>query len=79
MRVGLSALVFGATGATGRHVLREVLSSERYTRVGEYGRSVTTEDKLPADHAKLEQKKVDFEKLGGAGLKEGNWDVVLIA
>lgn len=79
MLVGLSALVFGGTGATGKHVLREVLTSDRYSRVGEYGRSVTADAKLPTQRNALEQKVVDFERLESAGVKEGNWDVVLIS
>ena len=76
---GLTALVLGATGATGRHILSEVLLSDRFTRVGEYGRSLTPEERLPQTKGKLEQKKVDFEKLDQAAWKQGNWDVVFIA
>ena len=75
---GLTALLLGATGATGKHVLREVVLSERWTRVGEYGRSVTPEAKLPSNHDKLEQKIINFENLEVAGLKDGNWDVIFI-
>ncbi|KIP02266.1 hypothetical protein PHLGIDRAFT_122614 [Phlebiopsis gigantea 11061_1 CR5-6] len=79
MHVELTALVLGATGATGRHILNEVLLSERFTRVGEYGRSLTPETKLPQTKGKLEQKKIDFENLDQAAWKQGNWDVVFIA
>jgi oxidoreductase len=75
-----SALIFGATGQTGRHLLRELIASPTFTRVCEVGRRVTPEKDLPA-HAsgKLEQKVVDFERLEEAGLEEGQWDVVFIA
>jgi oxidoreductase len=33
-----SALIIGATGATGKKLLNELLSSPHFTRVGEYGR-----------------------------------------
>lgn len=74
---GLSALVFGSTGATGKHVLREVLSSDTFTRVGEYGRRVTSTDNLP-NKEKLEQKVINFEKLDATTIKNGRWDVVFI-
>lgn len=77
--LGFTALILGATGATGKHLLREILSSDRFTRVGEFGRSLTAEEKLPVDHSKLDQKVIDFEKLDSAGLSVGNWDVVFIA
>jgi hypothetical protein len=75
---GQSALLIGATGATGKHVLRELLSSPHFTHVGEYGRRVTPLDQISSGKEKLEQKIVDFEKLEDAGLKAGNWDVVFI-
>ncbi|KAI0058871.1 NAD(P)-binding protein [Artomyces pyxidatus] len=76
---GKSALLIGATGQTGRHLLRELLASPQYSRVGEAGRRVTPADQLPAGaQGKLEQKVVDFENLEQAGLKEGKWDVVFI-
>ena len=76
-----SAIVFGATGATGRHILRELLERRDFSRVGEYGRRVTPRDQLPAleDASKLEQKVIDFENLASAGLKNGRWDVIFIA
>lgn len=75
-----SALIIGATGATGKHLLKELLASNDYSRVGEYGRRVTPADQLggASTGSKLEQKVVDFEKIGEAGLKEGKWDVVFI-
>ncbi|THH19004.1 hypothetical protein EW146_g2067 [Bondarzewia mesenterica] len=77
--LGQSALLIGATGSTGRHVLRELLTSPNFTRVGEAGRRVTAKDQLPSGtEGKLEQKVIDFEKLDQAGLKEGKWDVVFI-
>lgn len=73
---GKSALLIGATGATGQHVLKQLLASKDFTRVGEYGRRVT--ENITEGKEKLEQKTIDFEKLESAGLKEGKWDVVFI-
>ncbi|KAG2345892.1 hypothetical protein BDR05DRAFT_95269 [Suillus weaverae] len=73
-----TALILGATGATGRHLLRELLSSTEWSKVGEYGRRVTPEADLPQNRGKLEQKTVDFENLEAAGLKDGRWDVVFV-
>lgn len=75
---GLSALILGATGATGRHILNEVLSSDRFTKISEIGRKVTPKASLP-NVEKLEQKTVNFDKIEQEGLKDGNWDVILIA
>lgn len=75
---GKSALVLGATGAVGKHVLKELLSSPHFTRVGEYGRRVTPIDEITTGKEKLEQKTIDFEKLEESGLKAGKWDVVFI-
>ena len=79
---GKSALILGATGSVGKHLLTELLASPYYTRVGEFGRRVTPPDALgPAAREKLVQKTLDFDKLGEAddqGLREGKWDVVFI-
>ena len=76
---GKSALLLGATGAVGKHVLRELIASNEFTRVGEYGRRVTPLDQLsPNAKDKLEQKTVDFERIEEAGLRDGKWDVVFI-
>ena len=75
-----SALLIGATGATGRHVLRELIASPHFSRIGEFGRRVTPPDQLANGHeGKLLQKVIDFEKLDESGLKDGKWDVVYIA
>jgi len=75
-----SALIIGATGATGQFVLKEILSTTYFTRVGEYGRRVTPTNDLPTviEPVTLEQKSIDFENLGASGLKEGKWDVIYI-
>ena len=73
-----TALILGATGATGRHLLRELLSNSEWSKVGEYGRRVTPESSLPENWSKLEQKAIDFENLDAAGLKDGRWDVVFV-
>ncbi|KAJ7579080.1 hypothetical protein C8J56DRAFT_1006703 [Mycena floridula] len=75
--IGKSALLLGATGATGQYLLKNLLASQYWTRVGEYGRRVTDLDSLEGTE-KLEQKIIDFENLGQSGLKDGNWDVVFI-
>ncbi|KAI5123478.1 hypothetical protein M0805_008848 [Coniferiporia weirii] len=75
---GKSALLLGATGAVGKHVLREVLASGEYTRVCEAGRRVTPLADLPGAEGKLEQRTVNFERISEAGLREGRWDVVII-
>ncbi|KAJ1311765.1 hypothetical protein OPQ81_010234 [Rhizoctonia solani] len=76
---GQSALLVGATGATGRHVLRELLKDPQFTRVGEFGRRSLPESELQGvDTSKLQRKIVDFEKLDEKEWKEGNWDVVYI-
>ena len=73
-----SALLLGATGQVGQNVLKELLASSHFTRVGEYGRRVTNLDTITSGKEKLEQKTVDFEKIDHAGLKDGKWDVVFI-
>lgn len=74
-----SALLIGATGQTGRIVLKELLSAPHFARVGEYGRKTTPLEDITDGKEKLEQKTIDFENLEGEkGLKEGRWDVVYI-
>ncbi|KAF8589600.1 NAD(P)-binding protein [Ramaria rubella] len=74
---GQTALILGATGAVGKHLLRELLSSPNYMRVGEFGRRTTPLDTRGlANTHKLVQKTIDFEKL--EGLADEKWDVVYI-
>ena len=73
----MSALIIGATGATGKHLLREVLTSKSFDRVGEYGRRVNALGDLPGKE-KLEQKVIDFENLDEAAIRAGRWDVIFI-
>ncbi|KAG8748574.1 Protein fmp52, mitochondrial [Ceratobasidium sp. 414] len=74
-----SALIVGATGATGRHVLRELLKNPHFTRVGEFGRRSLADEHLGGvDTSKLERKIVDFENLNEKEWKDGRWDVVYI-
>ncbi|THH30052.1 hypothetical protein EUX98_g4136 [Antrodiella citrinella] len=75
---GKSALLLGASGEVGRHLLQELLQDPQFTRVGEYGRRVTPADKIEVGKGKLEQKTVNFDKIEEAGLKDGKWDVVYI-
>ncbi|CAO3624297.1 unnamed protein product [Mucor hiemalis] len=57
-----TALVFGATGAVGKQVLKDVLKNGKYSKVVSIGRrNVELEDTIPQD--KLEQKTVDFDNL----------------
>ncbi|KAN0132772.1 hypothetical protein V8E53_009443 [Lactarius tabidus] len=80
MQAPKTALIFGATGQTGQHLLRELIASPNFSRVCEAGRRVTPAEELSA-HAKgkLEQKVIDFERLDEAGLRDGNWDVIFVA
>ncbi len=75
---GKSALIIGATGQTGQHLLKELLASDYFTRVGEYGRRVTDAKDIVAGKDKLEQKVVDFEKIQPGEWKDGKWDVLFI-
>jgi len=75
-----TALVLGATGATGKYLLKELLNSQNYTRVGEFGRRTTPLDTPGLTNTeKLVQKVVDFEKPQEAGFADEKWDVVFIA
>ncbi|KDR80786.1 hypothetical protein GALMADRAFT_241225 [Galerina marginata CBS 339.88] len=73
-----SALIIGATGQTGRHLLQNLLTSSHFTRVGEYGRKVTPAGEITSGKDKLEQKVIDFEKIQESGLNKEKWDVVFI-
>ncbi|KAJ6561084.1 hypothetical protein DFH09DRAFT_1316206 [Mycena vulgaris] len=73
-----TALILGATGQVGGALLKELLASPHFTRVGEYGRRTTSLEGLVAGRDKLEQKTVDFEKPDAAGLRDSKWDVVFI-
>ena len=74
-----TALIVGATGQTGRHLLRELIECPTFTRVCEVGRRVTPTEDLPAQASgKIEQKVIDFERLEEEGLRDGQWDVVFI-
>lgn len=77
---GQTALIIGATGQAGRHLLRELLDSPAYTRILEAGRRVTPAEQLPPTASgKLEQRVIDFENLADARLAEnGGFDVVYI-
>ncbi|KAK0489337.1 hypothetical protein IW261DRAFT_1557817 [Armillaria novae-zelandiae] len=75
---GKTALIVGATGQTGQHLLKELLASSHFTKVGEYGRRLTDVSTLSTGKDKLEQRVIDFEKLEESGLKNGKWDVVFL-
>ncbi|KAF8509362.1 hypothetical protein BU17DRAFT_98988 [Hysterangium stoloniferum] len=77
---GQTALILGATGATGKHLLRELLGSPHFTRVGEFGRRTTPLDaEGMVNPEKLVQKTMDLAKPEEAGLKDEKWDVIFIA
>ena len=71
-------MIIGATGATGKVILRELLASDTFTRVGEFGRRVTPADDLP-NKEKLQQTVVDFENLDTEAIRRGKWDVLFLA
>lgn len=74
-----SALIIDATGVVGHALLKDMLKTKNFDRVGEYGRQVTPADKIPQDYAsKLQQKVIDPARLEEGCLSEGNWDVVFI-
>lgn len=77
-KTGKSALLLGGTGAVGKKLLAELLESDEWSRVGEYGRRVSTLPQGQGRPTKLEQKVIDFEDLGKAELKAGRWDVVFV-
>jgi uncharacterized protein YbjT (DUF2867 family) len=58
-----TALIAGASGLVGRHLLDFLLATDEYDRVVSVGRR-----KLPLEHPKLHQEVVDFAALEGAGL-----------
>ncbi|KAG9028261.1 Protein fmp52, mitochondrial, partial [Tulasnella sp. UAMH 9824] len=75
-----SVLLLGATGATGKYLLRDLLASNQFSRVVEAGRRVTPTESLQdaAGKEKLTQKTIDFEKLEESGLKDEKADVIVI-
>ncbi|CAO0802209.1 unnamed protein product [Mucor circinelloides] len=57
-----TAMVFGATGAVGKQLLKDVLKNGKYAKVVAVGRRpVELDESIPQD--KLVQKTVDFENL----------------
>jgi oxidoreductase len=76
-----TAIIFGATGAVGRHVLVSLLSNNDITKVAECGRRVTPLDAIRGegiDKSKLVQKTIDFEKLDEEPTLQDQWDIVYI-
>jgi uncharacterized protein YbjT (DUF2867 family) len=53
-----TALVIGATGATGKELVKQLLENENYSKVKIFVRS-----KIDLSNAKLEQHVVDFDKI----------------
>lgn len=58
-----TALVAGATGLVGGHLVRRLLDAEAWNRIVTLGRRP-----LDLDHPKLEQRTVDFDRLADADL-----------
>lgn len=58
-----TALIAGASGLIGRHLLDELLAADEYDRVVSVGRRT-----LALEHPKLRQEVVDFAALEGAGV-----------
>ncbi|KAI8365806.1 hypothetical protein EDC96DRAFT_182016 [Choanephora cucurbitarum] len=57
-----TAMIFGATGAVGKEVLKDLLTTGKYSKVVSVGRrTVELDSTIPQD--KLEQKVVDFDNL----------------
>ncbi|KIY46729.1 hypothetical protein FISHEDRAFT_46667 [Fistulina hepatica ATCC 64428] len=73
-----TALILGSTGQVGQHLLKELLASPHYNKVGEFGRRVTSLEILSTGNEKLEQHKINFDKLDESGLKDGYWDDIYI-
>ncbi|KAI0058480.1 hypothetical protein BV25DRAFT_1239964 [Artomyces pyxidatus] len=78
---GPSALIIGATGHVGKHVLRELLGTSHFASITEAGRRVTPTAELPPSTGKdFQQTVIDFEKTDELKevLGKGKWDVVFI-
>ncbi|GJJ09046.1 hypothetical protein Clacol_003268 [Clathrus columnatus] len=72
-----TALILGATGATGGHLLKELLNSPNISKVGEFGRRITPLDNPGISNKdKLVQKVIDFEKPQEAGFTDEKWDII---
>lgn len=56
--MGKSAILLGATGVTGSHLLNYILQDDDYSKVTVFGRNA-----LPFKHPKLEQNIIDLLKL----------------
>jgi uncharacterized protein YbjT (DUF2867 family) len=66
-----TALVAGATGLVGGHLVRRLLDAEAWNRVVTLGRRPLDPGSGPGqalDHPKLEQRTVDFDRLADADL-----------
>ncbi|EAU90403.1 hypothetical protein CC1G_00787 [Coprinopsis cinerea okayama7 len=75
-----TALLFGATGQVGQQLLRTLLGTPYYTKVGEYGRRVTPQEQIESNgKEKLMQGTVDFETVTDKDLGEQKWDDVFIS
>lgn len=60
---GKSAIIFGATGAVGKPLLSELLSSSHYSQIHAFVRRPFKEASDFKNEAKLQEHIIDFEKL----------------
>ena len=58
----LTALIAGATGLVGRHILHYLLQDPEYSAV-----TILTRRSLGLSHPKLQEHIIDFDKLEGVG------------
>jgi len=57
-----TALVFGASGLVGGHLLQELVANESYTKIKTFGRR-----KLEVNSAKIEEIIIDFDRMSDFG------------
>jgi len=74
----MSAILLGATGLVGKHLLPSLLASSEFNRVGECGRRMTTPAPTTPETKTFSQHTVDFENLSASSFGESPWDVVYI-
>jgi oxidoreductase len=58
-----SAIIFGGTGAVGKHLVSELLQSPQYNYVHAFVRKSFKAESLHKDSSKLVEHVIDFDKL----------------